>query len=142
MQALAPREQDRHRDARPRGQAGPLLRERAEQEIGDERELGRDARVLVARRHVAGDGGQPDDAQRHGGDGHAADEHAQPADEPDERERPHAGGAAGGAAALVALALDAEQEAHAECHAQPEQVVAHRRARYAGRPASASAMCP
>jgi hypothetical protein len=72
MQSLTSGQNHRSRHAETRGQCDVTLRERAEQEIDHQRDLGREAGVAFLAARVAAERGETDEPERDRRDGYAA----------------------------------------------------------------------
>ena len=125
MQALPLGQDDGDSNREPGSDGRLALRERAEEEVDNERDFGRQPGVLFLGADVADDGGEADEPERYGRSGRAADAPADPARQPDERESPHARGGARVALALAPFALDTQERPDPQRHTKRKRRLSH-----------------
>ena len=127
MHLVTAGEDDRRRNAQPCRETGVALRERAEQEIDHQRNLGRQSGIVLPAVDVAHHGGEPDKSERDRRRGDAAHAPTDPAGQPNERKRANSSCAAVDSLAFASLPLDAKQQSDAERSTGSQPGICHRR---------------
>jgi hypothetical protein len=106
--------------------SGVALRERAEQEVDDQRHLGRQPGVLLAPADVSNNRGKGDESERNSRGCSPAHRQLTPTRQPDQRERAYTRFRPVGPPALAPLALDTKQHSNTEHEGERQHGIGHR----------------